>query len=232
MPTRVAVVVPFRDRGADPFRVANLARVEAHWLDSGIPVHVVGDGLGDTAQFNRHAAYNRGRQIAGDPDVIVYAESDMLIDYPQVWEAIRLASEAPRLVVPFTSYRYLSYADSAKVRAGSAPDVFAPESVRDNGEAVGAISVVSRATLDMAGQWDESFAGNWYDDTAMARAFEVAAGPTRWVNGPAWHLYHLPGWEGNHLTAEDRAATAANRMRCRRYMAAATADEIRALTCG
>lgn len=89
-----------------------------------------------------------------------------------------------------------------------------------------------RATLDLIGQWDEGFEGNWYDDDAMKIAFELCAGPTRWIDGPAHHLYHLPGWKGDHLTAADRAATAANKARLRLYQRAEQPAQIRELTSG
>ncbi len=84
----------------------------------------------------------------------------------------------------------------------------------DDSQSIGAINIVSRATLNKVGGWDECFEGNWYDDVAMKIAFEKVGGITRWVDGPAFHLYHLPGHTGDHLTDADRAATAA---RCGRH---------------
>lgn len=223
------VVIGFRDRGRDYRRVANLTRVLRHWRGCGYPVVLTCDGRAGDAQFNRSAAYNRG---AAHGEVIVYAEADMLLPHSQVREAVGLAADAPGLVVPFTTYHYLSDADSSDVRAGRQPEDCVAESVRDHGVSVGAVGVVSRVTLDAVGRWDEAFEGSWYDDTAMRRAFELAAGPTRWVSGPGYHLYHLPGWTGEHLTDADRAATASNKARLELYEQAETADDIRALTTG
>lgn len=234
--TRVAVVIPFRDRGVDPLRAANLVRVLDHWdywSQTEARVHVVDDGRTGIAPFNRSAAYNLGRQRAGSADVIVFAESDMLIELGQIREAVDQAVSAPGLVVPFTRYHYLSDADSQHVRAGLiGPAQCAPEYTMANGRAIGAINVVSADTLNAISQWDESFEGSWYDDNAMKIAFERCAGPTRWVTGAAHHLYHLPGWTGDHLTDADRAATAANRHRLRMYRNAHNADRIRDLTTG
>lgn len=234
MTTAAAIVIPFRDRGIDPLRAANLQRVLDHWKNYGADVHVVDDGRDGTAQFNRHAAYNRGVDACGpDVDVVVFTESDMLIDYRQIIAAIDAARERPGLVVPFTQYRYLTPSESTGVRAGDLmPGQCHPESVMDNGASIGAVNVVSRATLDLIGQWDEGFEGNWYDDDAMKIAFERCAGPTRWISGPAHHLYHLPGWKGDHLTAADRAATAANKARLRLYQRAEQPAQIRELTTG
>lgn len=232
--TSVAIIVPFRDRGRDPLRQANINYVLDHWRDFGADdVLVCSDRRDGDAQFNRHAAYNLGAEHA-TADVLIFAESDMLICYPQVREAVHQAAAAPGLVVPFTQYRYLSLHASEEVRARRRhPGDCIPLHTMDNGRSIGAINVLSRTTLEAVGCWDEQFEGNWYDDNAMHRAFEVAAGPTRWVEGPAHHLYHLPSHgHGDHITDADRAATAANKARWRRYQRATTAAQIRELTTG
>lgn len=233
--THVAVIIPFRDRGRDPLRMANLQRVQRHWM-SYAPVVITGDGRDGDRQFNRSAAYNRGVASCSGADVFVFAESDMLIERTQVDDAVLLAAESPGLVVPFTEYRYLSEDDSRHVRMGQHPRTVEPESVIPNRERswprTGPINVLSRHTLAMVGGWDETFEGNWWDDRAMKRAFDVATGPTRFITGPAYHLYHLPGWKGAHLTDEDRAATERNRQRFLLYQKATTPRQIAALTAG
>lgn len=226
----VVIIIPYRDRGTDPLRAANLDRVLQHW--TGYPAHFyfVDDGRSGAAAFNRSAAYNRGAAMT-DAEVLVYTEADMLVDYAQVTEAVELARQEPGLVIPFTQYRYLSPADSEAVRRRRKPTWrCTPEHVMDDGQSIGAINVVSRRSIELVGGWDEAFEGNWYDDNAMKIAFEICAGPTRWVDGPAYHLYHLPGHKGEHLTDADRAATAANKARLGRYQQATTPDEIRQLT--
>lgn len=228
----VAVVIPFRDRGLDPLRSENLDRVLKQWFEYEIPAHVSSDGRSGDAQFNRSAAYNQGRFAAKYPDVVIYAESDMLVPISQVMRGIELAMESPGLVVPFTTYKYLSADDSVKVRSGrKAPEHCNPQTVMRNGSSIGAINIVSKETLDLVGQWDEHFEGNWYDDNAMERAFQVCCGTsTRFVRGDAHHLYHLPGWTGEHLSEEDKLATARNKERYEKYLQANDADEIRKLT--
>lgn len=231
--TRVAVIIPFRDRGRDPLRQANLERIELHWRHNFMAPLIVSDGGTGDEQFNRSAAYNRGIRHCGDADVFVFTESDMFVSPEQIRTAIIKARVAEGLVVPFTQYRYLSEHDSDRIRAGEIqPQDCTPQGVMDDGSSIGAINVVSRQTMDAVGQWDETFDGSWYDDDAMCRAFEVAAAPTRWVDGPAYHLYHLPGWRGSHLTAADRAATARNRRRLNLYRQASSAQRIRQLTAG
>jgi hypothetical protein len=223
-----AIVIPFRDRGGDPLRQANLDFVQEYWAGYDCPVLVVDDGR--TGQFNRSAAYNRGAAQT-DSDVLVYAESDMIVDYEQIDRAVNLARHAPGLVVPFTRYRYMGAADSERIRAYEVEPMFVTPLLTLS-DSRGALNVLSRDTLSAAGRWDETFDGNWYDDNAMVRAFEITSGPARLVDGLAYHLYHLPGWEGEHLTESDRAATERNRERLKMYEAASTPEQIRELTFG
>lgn len=229
---RIAVVIPFRDRGSDPLRQANLDTVLDHWKAYTRTPLVVSDGGYGDAQFNRSAAYNRGAEQT-DADVLIFTESDMLIDFDQIDEGVCLARQSRGLVVPFTLYRYLSPEDSAWVRAGELHPLDAtPETTMENGQSIGAINIVSRETFNAVGQYDEGFKGSWWDDRAMKIAFEVTSGPTRWVTGPAHHIYHKPGWKGSHLTDEDKRATERNKRRFMAYRRARTAEQIRALTTG
>lgn len=229
----VKVIIPFRLReGADMRRSANLEVVQAWWYAHGFDPVVVDDGLTGDAQFNRHRAYNRAVERFPETDVFVFTEADMLIHPDQIRAAADEAMQDPGLVVPFTQYRYLSdgltasirewyhdqpLADTASwwsLRPDSPSSVFQmmAESVMDNGKSIGAVNVVSRRTLEMTGGFTEATSGNWYDDNIIEKGFAYLTGnKTRWVTGPAVHLYHLPGWTGDHLTEEDRRATARNK---------------------
>lgn len=230
--TKVTVVIPFRDRGLDPRRAANLELVMAWWWAYGYTPIIQSDGLSGDAPFNRHRAYNRAVSGNPDTDVFVFTEADMLIHPQQIIEAVRLAEHRVGLVVPFTQYRYLSDLSTDWLRGmyHDAPsDVLAqwwalpyqdkdsifgmePESTMDGGKSIGAVNVVSRMTLDITGGFTEATSGNWYDDNITEEGFAYLTGNhTRWVDGPAVHLYHLPGWTGDHLSEQDRKATKRNR---------------------
>lgn len=230
--TTVAIVIPFRDRGSDNLRCANLVRVMDHWRYYNAELHVVSDDRAGVDSFNRSAAYNAGARLT-DADVIVYAESDLLVDYWNITRAVELAAAAPGLVIPFSRFMAINQLDSTLVRTHvvAAPHIAATQ-IRGERKSIGAINVVSRKTLDLIGQWDETFDGAWYDDDAMARAFEICCGPIRFVDGPAWHLYHLSGARGPHLTDEDRAATTRNAARYKLYRDATTPERVRELTAG
>lgn len=232
----IAVIIPFRDRGKDPNRPANLVRVLEHWRDfritQGATVTVVDDGRCGYESFNRSAAYNRGASYT-DADVLVYSESDLLVDADQILRACDQAVSAPGLVVPFSRFMAITEDDSEWVRDHTlAPHEARATQVRGDRQSIGAVNVVSREALSLIGQYDESFDGAWYDDDAMCRAFEVCCGPTRFIDGPGYHLYHLPGASGDHLTDADRAATERNKARYQLYRQATTPERIRELTAG
>lgn len=227
------VFIPFRLReGADARRAANLEVVQAWWYAHGFDPIIVSDGLDGDAQFNRHRAYNRA--VSGNPDVqtFVFTEADMLIHPDQIRLGVDAAEMRGGLVVPFTQYRYLSdettgwvrdmYHDLATINlaywwersVNDEASVFSmeAESTMDNGTSIGAVNIVSRATLDKTGGFTEATRGNWYDDRIIEEGFAFLTGrKTEFIEGPAVHLYHLPGWKGDHLSEEDKRATEHNR---------------------
>lgn len=232
----VAVIVPWRDRG-DPLRRANLDRVEQHLAKLGWPVLLTDDGR--DGPFCRSAAYNRGVKAAPGAVVYVFCEADMLVPLPQLILAATLAARAPRLVVPFDEYRYLSPEASVAVRKGRIGELeVQPQRVMAHGRSVGAVNVLSAAALRVVGRWDEGFAGWGWDDRAMTHAFTVTGGPPQFVRGPAVHLWHTPGWQAGErfaggaekVSRAERAATKANEARYRRYQRATTPAQIRSLT--
>lgn len=217
---KIKIVIPFRLReSGDPRRSANLEVVLAWWWMHGLTPTVVSDGRSGDEQFNRHRAYNKAVRENPDTDVFVFTEADMLIPPKQILEAVRQAVEAPGLVVPFTQYRYLSDDTTALVREEWADEntlnssimALEPESTMEGGRSIGAVNVFSRATIERVGGFTEATEGNWYDDNIVEEAYAYLAGATRWVEGPAVHMYHLPGHKGDHLSLADQVATAHNK---------------------
>jgi hypothetical protein len=229
---KVQVVIPFRDRGLDMNRAANLEIVMAWWWAHGLEPKVVDDGLAGDAQFNRHKAYNRAVAENPEADIFVFTEADMLIPIEQINLGLRLTTRHPGLVVPFMRYLYMSKPttehirdtfhdasteDLAKwigTRAEHPASMFQmnPESTMEDGSSIGAVNIVSRETLDLTGGFTEATSGNWYDDRIIEEGWSFLTGHrTSHVPGPALHLYHLPGWTGDHLTDADKRATRNNR---------------------
>lgn len=232
---KVKVIIPFRDRGKDMRRTANLEVVMAWWYGHGMEPQIVDDGLTGDAQFNRHRAYNRAVSGNPDVDVFVFTEADMIVPIDQIGVGVKLANRKhvrSGMVVPFTQYRYLSDESTSILRDVfhdlpsqelaqwlaqspiSPTSLFAitPESTMENGKSIGAINIVSQRTIETTGGFTEATSGNWYDDNIIEEGFAFLTGcRTQFVPGPAVHLYHLPGHRGDHLTDADKAATRRNR---------------------
>ena len=229
------IIIGHRDRGLDPNRAANLDMAVEWWTDYGIDPIVVDDDRHGADQWNRSAAYNRGAALS-ESDILVYSEADLLLSIDQISDGVRLAAAAPGLVVPFSEFMALTEADTPRVRARTVHPADADaDQVRGYRQSIGAVNIVSRATLDaIGGGYDELFCGHAYDDDAMEVAFRICCGPTRFVDGPAWHQWHVPGafYATPESSAADREATDANRRRWELYAAATTPDRIRELTAG
>jgi hypothetical protein len=233
-----AIIIPYRDRGKDPLRAANLERCLEWWAGFGAPVIVADDGREGDAQFNRSAAYNRGTAQT-DADMLVYVESDTLIPYEQIHQAIEMAQRRLGMVVPFTHQKKLSETDSVLVRGREKEPADCIPTRHPYGENTnyGCCNVLSRRALEGIGQWDEQFEGHGHDDNGMFHAFDTVFKPVRWVDGNSYHLYHLdfdPDTTRDHsyLTKEDVLAQSRNRQRLELYRCAKSAEEIRLLTSG
>lgn len=236
----VAVIVPWRDSG-DFHRQGNMLTVMDHltrWV--GDELVLANDGR-TQGPFNRSAAYNRGVLAAGDPDVFVFCEADMLIPFSQLDHAVMIAAASPGLVVPFSHYRYLDEESSRQVISGAHPHNFIPIWTQET--ATGAVNVVSAHSMEQIGCWDEAFEGHGYDDKAMEIAFRKATtAPTFKIPGPGYHLWHpmaFAPWEKQGPHAEEAnydpkevAATRRNQERLSLYKDAVTPDQIRHLTKG
>lgn len=236
--TSAAIIIPFRDRGTDPLRASNLTRCLEWWTEYKVPVIVASDGRTGNAQFCRSAAYNRGSADTA-ADVLIYVEADTLVPYHQIQQAVDMAASRPGMVVPFTHQKKLTPTDSMLVRGHLKEPEDCVPTRHPYGETTnyGCANVLSRRTLEAVGGFDQQFTGHGHDDSAMYHAFDVVAKPVRWVDGNAYHLYHLdydPDTtpDKSYLSKEDVAAQERNRQRLELYRAAKTPEEIRLLTAG
>jgi hypothetical protein len=149
--------------------------------------------------FSRSSAINLAAKIAGDWDVAVIIDSDVICDPDRVKEAVDLAYETGKLVLPHTVRNDLDRRGSQKVMNGYSsswePFVHQRYSVDNGHPSVSSVVVVPRSLWDMIGGFDESFRGWGYEDTAFAAAAETFAGIIR-MPGTVWHLWHPTATEG------------------------------------
>lgn len=188
------------------------------------------DGL-----FNRSAAVNTAARLAGDWDVAVLIDADVILNPQRVKDAVELAHETGRVILPHTRRFDLGRPWSVLLRSGHEAEAFrsyvngeaeptarwlrraVPRMYDDaNGNpSVSSVVVIPRRAWDEIGGFDESFRGWGYEDTAFAAAAETFAGITR-VPGDVWHFWHPTAREGKRGTE----SWSRNHARGQRYRAA------------
>lgn len=165
------------------------------------------DGL-----FNRSAAVNRAAKLAGDWDVAVIIDSDVICDATRVKEAVRIAHETGSMVLPHDTRKDLSQLGAQAVRDGydgpwegsvpgfrRQPFVHREYSAANGHPSVSSVVVVPRRLWDTIGGFDEDFRGWGYEDTAFAAAAETFGGIIR-MSGEVWHFWHPTAREGKRGT--------------------------------
>lgn len=171
------IAVPFRDIGCE-YRRRAWDRVRAHLTEFG-PVTVVDDG---GEPFARGASLNLAFATNEDVDVIVACDADILVPHAALSQSVELAVEAPGLVQPFDVLEYLNAEGRVQWRWNVSP----------HSPLLGGCNVVSRATWEQSGGWDDRFRGWGCEDIAFAHACEQVA-PLRRLTATATHLYHPKG---------------------------------------
>jgi hypothetical protein len=208
----VLIAVPFRDGGCR-HRARAWDTVSAHLrrVLPGVEVRVVDDG---GHPFARGASLNLAFDGLAPDDVVIACDADLVIDGDQLFEAARLAAEAPGMVVPFDRMEYVT-------RTGGRQSWPLSPTM----PMLGGCNVLSRRTWELAGGWHPRFRGWGCEDVAMATQCNALAGLTRRVPGTATHLYHPKA-----KAYVDDALVAANGALMRRINeAAADPDRLRAL---
>lgn len=172
------------------------------------------EGYHTEGLFNRSAALNGAAKLAGDWDVAVIIDSDVICDPDRVKEAVRIARETGKMVLPHDLRKDLSPRGSDLIRAGyqgnwdkhvhlaygsKDSDPRVSRVLRLGHPSVSSVVVVPRSLWDTIGGFDETFRGWGYEDTAFAAAAETFAGIVR-MEGEVWHFWHPTATEGKRGT--------------------------------
>jgi hypothetical protein len=179
--------------------------------------------------FNRSAAVNRAAEIAGDWDVAVIIDSDVICHPGRVKEAVKIARSSGKMVLPHTVRYDLTWPATIDVQAGrldpfaiDVPNLRKPRrfiqntySVENGHPSISSVVVISRRQWDEVGGFDEQFRGWGYEDTAFAAACETFGGIER-LEGEVWHFWHPTAKEGKRGSY----TWSANSARGQRYRAA------------
>ena len=190
--------------------------------------------------FNRSAAVNRAARLAGDWDVAVIIDSDVICSPDRVKEAVELARTTGSMVLPHTIRRDMTPAASMDARAGrfdplqiNVDELRKPSrivghtySVENGHPSVSSVVVISRRQWDIIGGFDEQFRGWGYEDTAFAAAAETFGGVIR-IDGEVWHFWHptaregkrgTSSWSANHARGQQYRAAIGDPVRIRRLL--------------
>lgn len=210
---RAVFLVPrragFRDRDA----LWTFCR--SYWKRS-LPEIPVYEGNHDEGLFNRSKALNRAAVRAGEWDVGVVLDADVILAPDLVRQAIDRADATGKLVVAFDVRHDLSRVGTARILEGYSGD-WSRFVERDHFDQHSGIVALPRRLFDQLGGFDEGFEGWGYEDTAFAIAAETAAGPRINLRGECWHLFHArapearaysPSWSANRRRRDEYAKAA------------------------
>jgi hypothetical protein len=187
MDPRVVILVPRREGFTDRDALWAFCRP---WWEEQFPDWPIVEGHHDEGLFSRSAAVNIAAHLAGDWDVAVLIDSDVLTDPGRVREAIPRAIETGQMVVPFDIRYNLSGPGTQRILKGEKGSWkgFIARTFRDQHSSV---VVIPRTLWDDIGGFDEAFRGWGMEDTAFALSCEVIAGrPLERLPGEVWHLNH------------------------------------------
>lgn len=218
---RTVVLVPRRARIADRDRLWAFTR--RRW-EQDHPDWPIIEGHHDVGPFNRSAAINAAAVAAGDWDVALIIDSDVLVDPHLVRSTVDIAASTDALVVASAERWMLSRQGTDKILTGytGSWDSFVRTKYGTlddpNGAQCSCCIAVSRRLWDAVGGFDELHVGYGWEDVSFRNACETISGKaTVWLAPhPVWHLHHAPSPEDR----EGGALKTANEARARRYIAA------------
>lgn len=227
MGVRAVILVPRREGFAQ--RDATWSWVKRWWQEH-LSEYPIFEGHHDLGLFNRSAALNTASRLAGDWDVAIVIDADVICDPKHVRDAVQIAIEHGRMVVPFTVRHNLNEPGSRKIMDGE-QGPWEGYIARNYYDQHSSVVVIPRNIWDTVGGFDETFAGWGMEDTAFACAVTVLVAPLHHMEGEVWHFWHETAPEGHVRTPSANA----NRARGAKYqaaMAANDADAIRKLIGG
>lgn len=190
--TRVVFLVPRRrDNG---HRDALWAYTRARW-SSLFPDWDIAEGHHDDGPFNRSAAVNLASDIAGDWDVGIVIDSDVMISESLLRSAVDLAVKTDKVTWPHTRIRNISeYWTKRVILDPPLPAELDRDALDLMVERTNPISwscciVIPRSQYDALGGFDERFKGWGFEDMAFQSAVCGLLGWNR-QPGDIVHLWH------------------------------------------
>jgi hypothetical protein len=180
----VVVLVPRRPDHGQRDRLWDFVR--PHWAN----LAPVFEGHHLDGPFNRSAAINAASRAAGDWEVAIIIDSDVIVAARQVAQAV---SDTLRKGTPL-----LAYTQRTHIGEETTEKILAGEKVRwEQGrefvlrDSCSSANVIRRDLWDAVEGFDEGFIGWGWEDVAFKYATEALAGRrTSKIPGMCWHLFH------------------------------------------
>lgn len=222
---RVAILVPRRAGIEDRDRLWAFAR---SWWANDFPDWPIVEGTHEFGPFNRAAALNAASLNAGEWDVAVLIDADVLADRDAVRAAVDVAAATNRMVLAYHERIQLTPKATERVLGGFAGSWRSAGMVHKlNTDACSSAVAVSRPLWDDVGGFDELFNGWGWEDVAFRIACESLSGkPMLKLASTIYHLHHRISHENNARQETFQA----NKARADRYKAAHwDADAVKAL---
>lgn len=211
---RVVVLVPMRPDGGHRDRL--WAHCKPIW-EQRHPDWDIFEGLHLDGPFNRSAGINTAAGLAGEWDVALIIDSDVITDPVCVQSAVDTAFATDRMVVAHDERIMLNRAGTERVLNGYDGSWRTRQMVeRVWMDSVSCAVAVSRTLWDLAGGFDEKFVGWGREDTGFRIACEAETGPILKVCGETFHLWHPVSPE----VAKTHPLRKANEERHQAYVAA------------
>jgi len=214
----VVILVPRRAGVRDRDRLWEFARA---WWANDHPNWRIVEGHHNDGPFNRGAAINTAARDAGNWDVAVIIDSDVIIGAAEVRDGVALARRTNRMVLGYDVRIHLQARGTKQVLGGFRGDwTKLGHREREHALALTPCSscvIVSRALWDRTGGYDERFVGWGWEDVAFRVTCEtLTRAEMLKMHGTLFHLWHMRSDE-NHAS---EITFMRNRMRGTRYRAA------------
>ena len=220
---KVVILAPLRNLDAE--RQALWQRARPTWEVFGWPIFTAPGP--EEGPFNRSAAINQAARLAGDWDVALIIDSDVIAHPQAVRDAVDIAHALGRMVLPHTERFMLTPMATRKVLSG-----FEPQEDRSSRnvtnifrDSVSCAQAIPRHLWDVVGGFDERFVGWGHEDSAFEMATTVMGGPTIRLGSVLYHLHHTRPKDSDRKTPTRQA----NIARMERYRDARTRADIEAL---
>lgn len=223
---KVAILAPWRPGSPDRQKLWDFSRTRWEQINPDWTIYEAPGPI--DGPFNRSAAINQAAALAGDWDVALIIDCDVIANPQAVRYGVELAHSAGQMVVTHDERVMLSKEGTPKVLAGETGSWRAPGMVeRIWHDSVSCSVAVARPLWDRIGGFDELFIGWGYEDSAFRIAAETLLGtPLIRLSSELFHLWHPLSPETNKRSP----TLAANRVRMDRYLEARwNTDAVQAL---